>query len=338
MSDRRTVLHLAGSASSPFYSDLSLVYATAGLRPDAFDHKVAVVEPGGRWRLGTTLEDLAAAVGAPTALAELEGGVDLVVPYMFDLSGMTSFRSLFEDVLGVPVVGSVAAVTSVAANKALTKSILGEAGVPVPASYTADSVDEFPVIVKPATEDNSRGLSLVRTVDQLEPAVAEAESFDDTVMIEQYIEGREIRVAVIETDDGLVSPAMLEYAVSDENPVRSVDAKLALDDGGNPTGLSAGPIPAICPAPIEPELRDRLSDLAAAAHVALGCRDYSLFDVRVDRSGEPYFLEAGLFWTFGEPSIITRMIRGGGREPQPIIEALWRRAAARRSLLSPTSS
>lgn len=329
MSGRTTVLHLAGSAETPFYQNLSLVYARAGMRFDAFDHRVALVQPGGLWRLGSTYDDLGPALTAPAALAELEAGIDLVVPYMFDVSGMTSFRSLFEDVLGIPVVGSTAAVNGAAADKALTKAILSAAGIPVPADHSPDSIDAFPVIVKPGTEDNSRGISLVYHFDQLEEAIAAASAFG-APLIEQFIAGREIRLAVVEGDDGeLLVPPMIEYVVSDEHPIRSLDNKLALDDRGHPVAQNTGGVPAICPAPLSDELRDRLARLGAQAHRALGCRDYSLFDLRIDRLGNPYVLEAGLFWTFGEPSMITKMLRSGGPDPEPIIENLWRRAARR---------
>ena len=124
-----TVLHLLGSSTSAFYHQLSLVYGREALLPPSMSHHYAVVLPGGDWRHGPSLDRLSSPVGLGRFVAEL-GSTDLVVPYMFDPIGMTSYRSLFEDVLGIPVVGTRAEVTSVATDKVLTKQIVGVAGVP----------------------------------------------------------------------------------------------------------------------------------------------------------------------------------------------------------------
>ncbi len=319
------VLHLVGSATSSFYHDLSVVYARSALQPPSMRHSFAVVEPGGLWRTGPSLAEL----GAPLDLGRFLDGLDrpdLVVPYMFDPVGMTSFRSFFEDVVGVPVVGSTADVTTLATDKAITKAIVGAAGVRVPRTFaTAPTASDFPVIVKPAREDNSLGLSLVERPDQLGAAIVAAERYDAGVLVEQYIPGREIRVAVVELDGELVVPAMMEYGVSEDHPLRTVEDKLDLGDDGNPDAQAASAeAPMICPADVDDALVSTLAEQAKRAHRALGCRDYSLFDFRVEAdTGEPYLLEACLFWTFGPISIISRMIEGGGEDPAAWATQLW---------------
>ncbi|MEM9652585.1 MAG: ATP-grasp domain-containing protein [Actinomycetota bacterium] len=327
-----TVLHLVGSATSAFYHDLSLVYAREALLPVSMQHRFAVVLPNGHWQYGPSLDVLS----PPTQLGRLVDqltAADLVVPYMFDPIGMTSYRSLFEDVLRVPVVGSRAEVTAVATDKMWTKQVLAEAGVPVPKTFTADrsTAIDYPVIVKPNREDNSRGLTLVDDADGLEAAVEGAGTFEAGVLIEEYIPGRELRVAVVDTGDELYVPAIIEYGVTPDHPIRELDHKLALDEHGSPVAQSRGDqVPTICPAEVTPALRNALAEQARAAHLALGCRDYSLFDFRVDPHERPWLLEAGLFWTFGRPSMISKMIAADGRDTETIATEVWRRAMHRR--------
>lgn len=332
LADRPTVLHLAGSATSGFYHDLSLVYAREALTPASMDHCFAVVSPTGDWRLGPSLEQLSEPTGLGRCLDQL-GSIDLVVPYMFDPIGMTSYRSLFEDVLRVPVVGSRAEVTALATDKSLTKLILAGAGVAVPRSHGVDDEPAdltYPVIVKPNLEDNSRGLTLVRTSNALAPAVDEATSFDAGVLIEEFVSGRELRVAVVDTGTELYVPAMIEYVVSEQHPIRELDHKLDLGRDGRPRAQSSGDhVPMICPAGVAPALRQEIAAVARRAHQALGCRDYSLFDLRLDQQGRPTILEAGLFWTFGRPSMISRMIAADERDAQAIAIEVWRHAMDR---------
>ena len=76
---------------------------------------------------------------------------------------------------------------------------------------------------------------------------------------------------------------------------------------------------------------DAVSEAARRCHVALGCRDYSLFDFRVDPGGTPYFLEAGLYYSFAEQSVICTMARAAGIETRALFEQAVAAATARRT-------
>jgi D-alanine-D-alanine ligase len=187
-----------------------------------------------------------------------------------------------------------------------------------------------PYVVKPDTEDNSLGISVITCAAEAIRAVAGAFEYDDTVFAEAFVPGREIRAAVVETDDGPIVPAFIEYPVSEARPIREMEDKLQPDGSNGALRQSTRPeAQPVCPASVTPSLAYALQDAAMAGHRAIGARHYSLFDFRVHRdTGEPVMLEAGLFWSFSELSAISKMLTGAGLDPRAITEQVWRRAAA----------
>merc|ERR1712137_295236 len=69
-----------------------------------------------------------------------------------------------------------------------------------------------------------------------------------------------------------------------------------------------------CPADLSPQLNERIDAVVKAAHKALNCRHYSLFDMRIDADEQPYILEACLFCSFSPLSVIPAMAAHAGRE------------------------
>ncbi len=337
MSNTLRVLHLVGSAVSDFYYQLSLLYAREVLQLPDVQPIYAVVHPNRQWQLGSSLDSLSEQQPLTALLSQLPD-VDLVVPHMFCLPGMTSYRSLFEDILGLPLVGSRANCTALAANKSQTRDVVAAAGVRVAQAQQIRQGDplrmEPPFIIKPNSEDNSLGVTLVNHPDESDTALRVAFEFDDVLLAEEFIPGRELRVAVIERDHRLYCPALIEYSVTSDNPIRTVNDKLQLRADGSPEKQPDKPIVApVCPAVVTSELREQLEDMAKRAHQALGCRDYSLYDVRVHaETGEPYMLEAGLFWGFSRISMISRMVTADEEDLDALVMNLWLRAAQRNRL------
>src|ERR1700761_6915237 len=118
------VLHLIGSAVDEFHAELSRLYAGACLDALAgtadYSPCIAYVSPDGSWRFPTELSDAALkrarAMSLEDAIRRIRTiDVDLMVPQMFCVPGMTTYRALF-DKLGIPYVGNPADVMAVAAN------------------------------------------------------------------------------------------------------------------------------------------------------------------------------------------------------------------------------
>jgi len=270
-------------------------------------------------------EELAAAPRMPIAqalshLASLQ--IDVMVPHMFCVEGMTRYRSLF-DLLGIPFLGNHEYTVWPATDKATTKHLLAGAGVQCPAGdllvkgeVERPSTIGLPCVVKPCNEDNSRGITLVHKEEDLAAAIDYAFSFDPRVIVDEYIAGREVRVACIEEADGsLTVLPKLEYFLVD---IRTSAHKLGTDASGklSKTALADAKQEGDrkCPADMSPELHARIDSMIIAAHKAMKCRHYSLFDLRIDVNEQPYILEACFFCSFSPFSVIPSMAQHAGRE------------------------
>lgn len=355
------IIHCCGSPVSAYYSMVSVHYARQmrkGTSDEAtraaFDFHYAVVLPGGAWCLTTDLDqetiDGSARLSQSEAFAALAAcNFDACVPHMFCYPGYTTYRALF-DMLGVPLVGSSPECMALITDKAQAKAVAAASGVPVPAGELLRSPDQkptvpFPFVLKPCCEDNSMGITKVESEAELPDALAEAFKFDSSVVCERFIPlGREIRVAVVEDDSGepaTVLPAT-EYLLTPEHPMRTSNDKITVTDQGLPdaekffaTNREEAPSyrRSICPAPLDDKLAAKLAEAARVAHKALRCRDFSIYDFRVDPDGEVYMLECQPVCSFArESAMIGMALKTDVPELQypTLFHAMLRKAAARK--------
>jgi len=244
------------------------------------------------------------------------------VPHMFCVEGMTRFRSLF-DLLEIPFLGNHEYTIWPATDKATTKQLLSAHGVSVPQGELMEkgrrekcTSVRVPLVVKPCNEDNSRGITLVKKEEDFAAALEYAFSFDSRVVVDEYIAGRELRVACVEEEDGsLTVLPKIEYFLED---IRTTAHKLQTSTSGK---LSSDAIKAAkkendrqCPADLSATLHEKIDTMVRDGHRALSCRHYSLWDMRVDANEQPYILEACLFCSFSPLSVIPVMAQHAGRE------------------------
>jgi D-alanine-D-alanine ligase len=132
-------------------------------------------------------------------------------------------------------------------------------------------------------------------------------------LVESFVElGREVRCGIVVRDGELVCLPLEEYNVSrDVRPIREYADKIRRNDDGDLDLVAKDAARAWIVDPGDPITR-RVWEAARRCHVALGCRDYSLFDFRVDPGGEPWFLEAGLYCSFARKSVISVMAAAAG--------------------------
>jgi D-alanine-D-alanine ligase len=319
------VLHLAGSAVSDFLADLSRLYARDCLEavadPARYEFCVAYVTPGGQWRFPVDLSPEAIRAAAPVPLAVAVRRLaalrpDVMLPQMFCLPGMTSYRALF-DVLGVPYVGSPPGVMALGAYKAHAKAVVAAAGVRVPPGEVLRPGGRPtltpPAVVKPVDGDNSLGLTLVRDWAGYEAALDAAFAQSSEALVESYVElGREVRCGIVVRDGELLCLPLEEYNVSrDRKPIRDHSDKISQNGAGDLTLVAKDSTRAWIVDPGDP-VTQRVWQAARQCHRALGCRDYSLFDFRIDSGGQPWFLEAGLYCSFARQSVIPMMAAAAG--------------------------
>jgi D-alanine-D-alanine ligase len=328
------ILHVAGATTTRFYHELSLAYRRHACAPPGTEAASLTVAPDGAMTWADE-DGPQRPVGLTEALDRARG-CDLVVPHMFCPVGMTTWRALFEDIAGRPVVGPGLRATALSTSKLATKAIAAAAGVATPHAMPLARDTPLPdwprpFVVKPDAEDNSLGLTLVTEGTDLRRAVAAALAHGGTALAEAYVPGREVRVGVL---DGAAGPRVLpilEYHVTEDHPIRLPADKVAVEGGTVTTAAWERPsLDVSLPADVPDRTQAALEAAALAMHGALGCRDYSLYDFRIDAAGAPWLLEACSFWTFTPYSVISRMLAAEGRVLEDAALEVWRHAAGRK--------
>ncbi|PBC04113.1 ATP-grasp domain-containing protein [Mesorhizobium sp. WSM3860] len=191
------------------------------------------------------------------------------------------------EMAGVPYTGSSPLGHGVANDKVIAKTLMRDRGVPTPKFRVMHSGTEsagdlnFPVVVKPRREDCSYGMQLVREPGQLRQAVeAVVTQYAQDALVEEYIDGREITVALLGNGELEVLP-LVEQDFGDSEPLFTYDAKY----------MGVGSPKKICPAQLDTNRATVLRDISVATFRACLCRDYGRVDIRIDRSGQPFVLE-----------------------------------------------
>jgi D-alanine-D-alanine ligase len=316
------VLHLVGSAVDDFYGDLSRLYAEDCLKAMAnsalYEFQIAYITPDLNWRFPVSLSPEAISAANPMSLAAAVQmlttlKIDVMLPQMFCLPGMTAYRALF-DLLNIPYVGNPPALMALAANKAKTKAVVAAAGVLVPSGELLRPGDlpqiSAPVVIKPVDTDNSLGLAFVKNPADYASALETAFAHSAEVLVETFIElGREVRCGIIVQDGELICLPLEEYLMDkDDRPIRSYADKLTRNETGDLTMVAKSNHKSWIVDPRDP-MTERVWAAARKCHIALGCQHYSLFDFRIDPSGEQWFLEAGLYCSFATTSVISTMAK-----------------------------
>ena len=241
---------------------------------------------------------------------------DVVWPTLHGASGEDgALRSLLE-FLGVPYVGSTAGATRLAWDKPRAKTIVQRAGVPTPHSIalTRDAFRELgaesvlsvvrgelppPVAVKPAQGGSAQGVTLVDSDDELRRAMVLAFTYCDVALIEQRITGTEVAIGIIDTGDG--PRALPAVEIEPLSGVYGFEAR-----------YNAGETRFYAPARVAADVASRATEVALAAHEALGLRHISRIDLIIDGAGTPWFLEASVMPGLTETSTFALALEAAG--------------------------
>ena len=217
---------------------------------------------------------------------------DLVIDHTDTYCGRGLYRAFVRLLLencGAKVVGTPAHACFVADNKAAAKQILADAGIPVPPGIVIQSavwrLPEWlrpPLVIKPAFEHMSRGVSLVNTEQEAYAATARLfESTRQPILVESFVPGRELAVSLIGNSVDIQVLPVLEWHSGTD--ILNENFKLMDPAGDRPQAVRAH---------LDSELNRELEDLARQAFHSLHLRDYARFDLRLSPAGCLFFLEA----------------------------------------------
>jgi D-alanine-D-alanine ligase len=245
----------------------------------------------GRSAVGAALAELPAVRRADVVFLALHGefGEDGTVQGLLDLAG-------------IAYTGSGCLGSAVAFDKRISKELLVHGGVPTPAWTPAGAAPGeileslgLPLVVKPSSGGSTVGLTVVRAEDQLEPAIALAARYDDDVLCEEFIPGRELTIAVI---DGEALPPV-EIIPSHE--IYDYECKYT-------TGMSRYE----APADLSAVDTIRVQDLAVRAYRALRQSSYSRVDFRRSEDGTFWCLEANSLPGLTSTSLVPKAAAAAG--------------------------
>jgi len=213
------------------------------------------------------------------------------------------------EMLGIPYTGSDVLASALAMHKGKAKELFRLHNLPTPAYYSltgaavAGSEDlaavhgdfGFPCVVKPIREGSSVGVTICRAPGELGPAVERALCFDDEILIERYIAGKEISVAVLEDRE----LGAVEIAPRD-----------GFYDYANK--YTRGATDYFVPPRVSPERYRGILAQALRAHTALGCRGATRVDMMVSDSGNEFVLEVNTLPGLTPTSLLPKIADAAG--------------------------
>ena len=209
------------------------------------------------------------------------------------------------DNYGIKYTGSGYVGSLLAMDKDISKKMFVGAGVNTPKwlyfkaqDASTQLIEEkigYPCVVKPCSCGSSVGISLVHNREELDVALMEARKYEDNILVEQMIEGREVTVGML---DGEVLP-VIEIIPTE-----------GFYDYQNK--YQAGKTLEICPAPLDPKTVERLSDQTKLAFEALRLSGYARFDYISDNGGTPWCLEANTRPGMTPTSLLPQMAAANG--------------------------
>lgn len=198
------------------------------------------------------------------------------------------------ELLGIPYTGSGVLASALALNKVQAKKVFKFHGLPIPefqvwkkedlaakgehrqrrGSRIQDLRFPLPLVIKPAREGSTIGLSIVHTKRDIKKAMERAFKYDEEIIFEKYIEGKEVTVGIVGDE------ALPVIEIRPKDAFYTYEAKYI-------KGLTDF----IIPAPLPKKVYSQVQKIALSAYHALGCRHFARVDMIVNKKNKPYLLE-----------------------------------------------
>ncbi len=264
-------------------------------------------------RLGYNVVTVDAGKDLPTVLAA--EGIEFAFIALHGGKGENGAVQGLLEIMEIPYSGSGILASALAMDKVMSKVIFQAAGIRVP-SYRVlktplvekGSFHDFsspPLVVKPAAEGSSIGVSIVNDSQNLKPALENAFRYGDRVLVEKYIDGREVHLGVL-----------------GNRSLGGVEVRPKSDFYNYECKYTGGMTEYLLPPCIDDALYERLKVTALNAHRAIGCRVYSRVDFRIDVNGEPFLLEVNTLPGMTPTSLLPKIARAAGIEFDKLLEEI----------------
>lgn len=232
------------------------------------------------------------------------------------------------EMVGIPYVGSGPLAHSLALDKVVAKIIFRQHELPTPAFVVLNSWEDelapdllFPMVVKPKNESVSFGVTIVHNESELRDAARTIfEAFQQPVIAERYIEGREINVGLIGNNPPEAFPPVELLFPGNGPPIYTYQDKVR--QSGRQIGFE-------CPANVSEETAEKAQTLARRAFEVLGCYDCARVDMRLDAEDNLQLLEVNSLPSMGEHGSYTIGAQHVGLDFPALVNRLVEAASAR---------
>ena len=233
------------------------------------------------------------------------------------------------EMMGMPYIGCDVMVSSLTFNKNYCNRVVSSYGVKVAPSvhlFRSGQVDEavvartvgFPCFVKPCNSGSSVGMSKVNHISELKPALSHAFEYDSQVLVEQFVQGREITCGVMRNGDKVQALAITEIRCKKDffDFEAKYDPSLAEE---------------ITPAPIPQETEQQCKQISEQIYTVLGCRGIARIDYIYNEAGL-FFIEINTIPGQTNESIIPKQIRYAGLDFSRLCTQFIEEAVAEKNL------
>ena len=243
-------------------------------------------------------------------LVEKLSSVDLVFLGLHGDIGENGTIQGFLEALGIIYTGSGPLSSAICMDKNISKIVAANNNILTPKWKLYNNIndnDEFkyPLVVKPNAQGSTVGLRIVHNEEELKPALEHAFNYDTSVLVEEYIEGRELTVMVL---DGKAYP-VCEIIPSHE--LYDFDCK-----------YTAGMSKYICPAKIDIELTDNIRQVSENLFDLFKCENYSRADFRMDSQNKFWFLEMNTLPGMTDTSLVPMSALAAGLSFNDLIDKI----------------
>jgi len=249
----------------------------------------------------------------PTRFVEQlsDAGIEIVFNAIHGRYGEDGVLQGALELLGIPYTGSGVLSSAMAMDKGITKRIFLSAHIPTPRSSLFSKADRkrdltaiiladftIPVVVKSASQGSSIGVMIVEDKGDLAEAIHQAFKYSDAILVEEFIEGKELTVAIWGNDEPEALPVIEIVPHSGRYDYQSKYTKGATEY--------------LVPAKLADDITNSVQKIAIEAFTKLGCRGIARVDIMLDKKNNPYVLEVNTIPGMTATSLVPKAAAAAG--------------------------